>query len=146
MLASAEAQLRYQLGETDRVRQLGVLIATATPRLSDGWSWIAGASYKEKGFEQAARAMAAWVPSNPDGWNMLGFGEPQATDEERLRLMRRAVELAPELPLWSLNYATLLLNAGQRERARAPGRPLSSWAQRVHSSGWRSRRWLSSGG
>ena len=48
--------------------------------------------------------------------------------------MRRAVELAPELPLWSLNYATLLLNAGQRERARSLAGRLSSGGAQQRAS------------
>lgn len=93
---------------------------------------MTGSTYKKNGFEIGARAVAAWTPTNPDGWNMLGYGESESTEEQRLRMFRRAVELAPDLPLWSLNYTVQLLLAGQPSRARSLAARLSGGGPQQH--------------
>lgn len=123
-IANIESMLRYKAGQTERSGQVALSVAAESPRLTD-WSAVTGSMYKKKGFEIAARAVAAWTPTNPDGWNMLGYGEPESTDEQRLRMFRRAVEIAPDLPLWSLNYAVRLLLARQPARARSLAARLS---------------------
>jgi serine/threonine protein kinase len=117
-LGNAAATVWYQTGDHQRARQIGLAVAAEAPRLVD-WSLVTGGAYQQPGFEYAARAAAAWTPHNPDVWSMLGYGESKATADERIRMGRRAVTLAPDRPLWSLNYAGALLLGGQRERVRA---------------------------
>ena len=124
-LASVEANLRYQLGQTEQVAQLALSVANDDPRRTE-WSTITASTYRKKGFVYAARAVAAWEPTNPDGWNMLAYGEPDVANEQRLRMFRRAVDLAPNLPLWSLNYTHQLVTSGQPARARSVAARLSA--------------------
>jgi hypothetical protein len=130
-LIKGEAELRYQAGQADRVGQLGLSVAAEEPRWAAWWHVTASSDSRES-ISKAARVAAGWTPTNPDTWNILGHSEPDSSDDQRLRMFRRAVGIAPDFPLWSCNYATMLIKAGSREQARTiAGRFASGGPQQV---------------
>jgi hypothetical protein len=115
-LANLEAQIRYRRGDVAPIRDVLTGIVEKHPRATITWSTLLSATI---GGDVAvvARAYAAWVPDQPDVWNIASWS--QRDPAGRMKPMKRAWLLAPDAPLFATNYVRELIQSGKRAEARS---------------------------
>ncbi|MBI5532877.1 MAG: serine/threonine protein kinase [Deltaproteobacteria bacterium] len=119
MLARLEAFLWSAAGDNTRAREVALAEVQETPADPDLWPTLQVSSYRTSGFVAGARAYSAWVPEDGEAWNMLGYSDKFGSDQERMQVVRRALVLSSDHPLYAINVAGLLLDQGRREEVRA---------------------------
>jgi hypothetical protein len=118
VLARLEAALWYAAGHPARAREVALAQLQISPSDPDLWNTLLVSSYREPGFNSGTRAYTTWVPESAEAWNMWGYGDSFESDARRLAVVRRALVLSSDHPLYAINVAGLLLDRERREDVR----------------------------
>ncbi|MCC6525575.1 MAG: protein kinase [Polyangiaceae bacterium] len=123
--ATAEADLRFVLGDAAQARERALVALGFDPRNDYAWGLIAIAT-EGPDAPASARAVAVWRPWCADAWNALTRAELSGAVADRLPAAHRAYVLAPRSDVIAIGYAEVLLHAGRVEDARAVGVKLAA--------------------
>jgi hypothetical protein len=127
----AEANLWLNAGENDRASEALLDLADQSPLKWGVYGLLLrGTTGRGGRAVRSSRADIAWNPESPSAWAALSSAHPPDCEEvaldcvlppERIVFQRRAVDLAPTVPLYSMHLALRLLEAGKVTETRSLG-------------------------
>ncbi len=136
-LVALELTARTALGQDGE--ELAIASVSTDPRLHVAWAMLDAERYGLPEAGATAAAYAAWVPEEPDAWNVIGHAVRAAGDPVgALGFTARGVRIGGDFPLFASNFAVSALARGDRDTARALAARLSLRTrpgQRVGSQG-----------